>query len=463
MELKKVCKHGLNDIWINNANGNVRMCGWSNYFIGNLADQSIDEIWNGEKAEVFRESMLDGSYRFCNHGKCPYCANNELEKQLVDYEVPKYPTMCSLSYQLQCNYVCRFCRSQLYSPCESEKENYQKIEKELKKIAPGLKMISANGAGELFCSDSILDYLKNADISPDTEVQLETNGSLFNEKNWSRIQNLGNKKLSVIVTVHSFNEETYQYLSGTKLPIKNIKDNLKFVSELRDKDIINKFEIATVVCERNFREMPEFVKHCLSEYAVDSIRLRFFEPYGVMDKMTEWFYDVRNPKHPYYEEFCSIMSDPIFDNEKVWKWQGEELSLQSENPYVTEHENFLAISELVTLLNLNVRIRRFIEKKKKNSIALYGAGVGGKAYIKLLNENGMKIDTIYDTYAKETYFSEMNYGIIKPTRDNIKKNDLIIITSNTYFAQIKEELTRLNYQGEIMSINCLVDELKKKE
>ena len=35
-------------------------------------------------------------------------------------------------------------------------------------------------------------------------MELETNGSLFNEKNWSYISNLGQYHLSVSITVLSF-------------------------------------------------------------------------------------------------------------------------------------------------------------------------------------------------------------------------------------------------------------------
>ena len=76
MNNTKVCRRGLNDIWINEADGRVRMCGWTNFFIGNLTENTIEEIWNGELANEFRKSMLDGSYMYCNHSKCPHCAND---------------------------------------------------------------------------------------------------------------------------------------------------------------------------------------------------------------------------------------------------------------------------------------------------------------------------------------------------------------------------------------------------
>lgn len=453
----KVCKHGLNDIWVNGADGSVRMCGWSNYFIGELAKNTIEEVWHGQAAEIFRESMLDGSYRYCNHAKCPYCANGHLEEQFVEYKVPKYPTNCNLGYQLQCNYTCKFCREEHYLPSPEEKGKYLKIEKELKKILPSLNEIASNGCGELFCSDSILNFLGHAELLQNTKVSLETNGSLFNEKNWNKISNLGKHDLTVYVTVHSFDEDTYQYLSGTKLPIQNIIDNLHFISNLREKGVINHLEIATVICEYNFRQMPRFVEKCLTEFNVDRIRLRFFEPYGVMDKATEWFYDIRNPYHPYYDEFKRIMENPIFDNEKVWKWQGETLSLQQENPYVLERKNFLAMSALIMLEAARKKIRSYMDCLNNPRVALYGAGQGGKAYIHLLRKYGMDVDTIFDTYACEETTSE--YKIIRPSLENVNNYDLIIVTQNTPFIQIKENLERMAYNGIIKDMNHFIKEL----
>lgn len=453
----KVCKHGLNDIWVNSADGSVRMCGWTNYFIGNLVNNTIEELWNGEKAEEFRKSMLDGSYRYCNHGKCPYCANMRLEDEMVNYEVPQYPTSCNIGYQRQCNYVCKFCRNEPYIAKSEEEKQYDKIEKEIKKIIPSLKEIASNGCGELFCSSSILNILENAELEQDVDVVLETNGSLFNEKNWNKISNLGKHNLTVYVTVHSFNEATYQYLSGTKLPVENIISNLHYISDLRKQGVINHFEIATVICEYNFREMPSFVKRCLEEFNVDKVRLRFFEPYGVMDRSTEWFYDVRNPYHPYYSEFKKIMENPILKNEKVWKWQGEELSLQQENPYVLEHRNFLDMSELLMIENLEEKINQYLQHLDNPRVALYGGGKAGRAYIQILQKSGMDVDVIFDTYEKENITS--TYKILRPCLENINDYGLIIITQNTFFNDIKEELQRIAYKGIISSMDCFVNEL----
>lgn len=101
---------GLDSIWINHACGDVRMCGWTEYVIGNLLENSIEELWYGDKADKFRKSLQDGSYQFCKSDRCPYLANHRLDTVLTDYEVPEFPRYCSLSYEEQCNYVCKFCR-----------------------------------------------------------------------------------------------------------------------------------------------------------------------------------------------------------------------------------------------------------------------------------------------------------------------------------------------------------------
>lgn len=461
MQKKKVCKRGLNDIWINEYDGKVRMCGWSNFFIGNLIENTIEEIWNGELAQKFRESMLDGSYRYCNHAKCPYCANEQLEEMMVDYVVPDLPKFCSLSYQLQCNYVCKFCRTEHYSPCKSERDNYVKIENEIEKMLPSLETFSSNGAGEFFCSDSIIKLIETKKLNPKSRIFIETNGSLFNKSNWNKIEKLGKHYLEVAVTVHSFNENTYQYLSGTNLPVKQVMDNLAYISELRKSGTINKLEIAVVVCERNFREMPDFVKVCLENYEMDTIRLRFFEPYGVLDSMTEWFYDVRNEYHPYHDEFVKIMEDSIFNHPKVWKWQGETKSLQQENPYILEKRKGNALAKLIVTNNIQEKLNKYLEKQSIQNIALFGASYVGMACLKVLKNYGIKVNTLFDSYVDS--IKTDSYCVVKPSEELVSRYDMILITSDTFAIEMKEILERLKYTGKVITVFEFLSDIERSD
>lgn len=453
--MNKVCKHGLDYIWISNAKGDVRMCGWAMYFLGNLVDNTIEELWNSEKAEIFRQSMLDGSYRFCNKAKCPYLANDKLDELLVDYDVPELPLSVNIGYQLQCNYKCVFCRKDYYKACDCEKKWYNKIENEIRKMLPNLKKISTNGAGEFFCSPSIVKLLTENDIPENAEIEVESNGLFFTLENWKKIKKFGDHNLSVDITVHSFNDSTYRFLSGTNMPVSKVMENLDFISSLREKNIINKFEIATVVSEYNFREMPDFVKTCLDRYSMDTIRIRFYEPYQVWDADTEWFFDVRNKYHPYHHEFERVFSDSVFENPKVWKWQGNQASLERESPYTLEKRRSDAVAKLILFVNLKEKLNKYIESRNIRNIALYGGGTIGRAVIKILDCLD-RINIIFDTYVEEQCDG---YKILKPDTDLLNKFDLIIITSEIAFVDIVDQLKRKEYHGEYISLSEFTKDL----
>lgn len=450
---------GLESIWINHANGAIRMCGWTNYFIGNLIDSGIEELWHGEKAQEFRESMLDGSYRYCDRTKCPYCANHTKDSIMVEYEVPEYPKYCSLSYEEACNYVCKFCRTKKFTPQKNDECNIKIIENEIEKFIGQLDVLSSNGVGELFCSPSILHLLSKVKREKEMRIELESNGSLFNAKNWKKIENLGKYDLKVYITVHSFEEDTYQFLSGTSLPVSNVINNLYFIKSLREQGIINFFEIATVVCERNFREMPEFVKKSLEWFEPDKIRLRFFEPYGVRDKAIEWFYDIRNPHHPYYEEFVKVMENPVFQNSKVWKWQGEALSDLKEHPYFEEQGKVKLLSELIVMENIKDKIEKYLEENQVNKFALYGYGQVGQAVAAVLERNGINFGVVFDSYA-EGEGNFRGHSVVGPNKENISDYALIIVTSVVY-EEIKATLLDLGYKGCVMPLKEFIENLNR--
>ena len=452
----KVCKMGLESIWIDYSYGRVRLCAWTGYYLGNLTEHTIEELWHGEKAEAFRQSMLDGSYRFCDCQACPYLANDNLDEMLVEYEVPEYPKYCSLSYEEQCNYICVFCRKEHYVPQIGEAEKIQKIEKEVRKFVDYLDTISTNGVGEVFCSMKTLNLLSEIRTDRKLNVELESNGSLFNRKNWEKISNLGEYNLNVFITLHSFQEDTYQFLSGTNMSVNTVIDNLHFIQELRDKNIINNFEIATVICERNFREMPEFVERCLTEFNPDSIRLRFFFPYGVSERYIEWFYDIRNPYHPYYKEFVKVMEDPIFNNPKVWKWQGNSLSRMGEHPCVMEHKKNIWMSRLLCIEDFEDKLRSYMMKHQYKKISLYGLSNVCKSILNILGNGQTVIDKVYDSNCQENAI----YGNISVVRAEEDKLDaeMIVITS-VCIDEIKNKLIQLGYDRQVIDFEELLNEL----
>ena len=305
-----------------------------------------------KKLKKYIKCWVGGDFSRCHVYDCPYLANGTVKDHLIDIdELPEYPDSLYLAHEETCNYRCVFCNSRTDPKGDPTYLNacYESIYEKLKPVLPHVKKIGANGRGEVFTSKRILKILSEwKPLAPVEEcsASLETNGSLFDAEHWAQISNLGQYNFRVAITVASFDEYTYQLLSGTKLPISKLISNLHFVKGLREQGIINHLEIATVVQERNFFQMPDFVRRCIEEFGADTVRLRHYIIQHSDSPVRDWFTDMRNPYHPHYAEFRKVMQNPIFKHPKVRDWSG---GRDSETPDIL---TFLAQSNRRKLVKL---------------------------------------------------------------------------------------------------------------
>lgn len=464
----KICKRGLDFIQIVENIGTVRVCSWmQGGEIGNLIDNSMDEIYHSKLADKVRESMIKGEYENCDIDTCPYLANGNLEDILVEInEIPKFPSELYLAYENVCNYNCVCCTSYLHiqNARKSDKTlNYDIIETKLKDVLPYIKRIGANGCGELFCSKKILELLANwKPVSPkeEIEVSLETNGSLFDEEHWKKIENLGQYNLKVAITIMSFEEKAYQYLSGTKLSINKIINNLKYVKSLRNKGVINTLELATVMQERNFREMPQFVDRCINEFDADIVRIRPVYPGGKLDENVRWFADVRNPYHPYHEEYLEMLKDPIFKHPKVFLWSGKELSKLGQHPGIKNKKILSVLNDIIECDKFSQLIKNYLSKYVLDEVSVYGMGRIGKILVRMC-ENDISFHQLYDKYRYGDEFCGKK--IISPVLGDWKSGKvLLIITPLDSIQEIQKEVINYGFHGKIIGVEELIKCMKEK-
>lgn len=462
----KICERGLNFIQVTDARGGVRICGWmQNCYIGSLLDNTMEEIYRGELADEVRRPLIDGSYTNCPVDNCPWLANKTMDEHLIELDqIPRFPKNLYLGYEGKCNYNCTCCTS--YKNMEEAREgnweeNYAVIEEQIKSILPHVTRIGANGRGELFCSPRTLQLLSEwKPLAPKEEISvaLETNGSLFNEKNWKKIENLGQYHLYVAITVMSFEEDVYQYLSGTKLPVSNIVSNLHYVKGLREAGIINKLEIATVLQEKNFREMPEFTARCIEEFGADIVRIRPLMPGGPLDNNIQWFMDVRNPYHPYYSEYKKVMEHPIFKHPKVLLWSGTHDSERGEHPGILAKRAQEVLNILDKILadeSFMIRLRDCMKEKDVKNLSLYGVGRVGKLILRLNGDETIPIKELYDNYKKGSFGK---YPILLPKDGHYEnsKDSAILVTAVTPQEKIKQELEGYGFKGKVLFMEELL-------
>lgn len=453
----KICERALY-AQVMDGNGTVRPCAWAGFYtLGNLRENTLAEVFHSEAAQRFRQTLIDQTYDFCNSEECPYMANHELEKHMIELdEFPEYPQELSLAYDNRCNYHCTCCVAR--QDVEIDAEIEKKIEQEIRKALPNIKCCNANGQGEFFVSSSIMKLLSEWEPQKikDATFSLESNGSLFTPKNWEKVQNLGNANLNVVITVHSFDEVAYQYLSGTNLKIEQIIENLRFIKKLRKEGVVNSFVITTVMQERNFRTLPQFIERCFREFEVDQVRIRRFLPERAMDENIEWFFDIRNPIHPYHQEFLDVMKHPIFKDSRVFIWTGDNLSTRGELP---AKANYGVLKKLFFIENIGEKLSNYLKFLGYDQIILYALSDIAKALIKVLSGQSIRISYIYD---RNTKLEEWNgLEVKKPLNMNLlKTKEPIMVTLIARHKEMEEFLRCHEYTGDILCLKQILEKIE---
>ena len=442
--METLCSRSQDRFQVYNENGDVRLCGWAwDCNIGNIIDNTVEEVYCGQLAQAFRNRHAKKDFSLCDVDSCPYLAMGTVGEIEIPFERERrFPKEIAIGFERVCNYACTSCTihdaMKANAHCDLESK-YKQISKRLSEALPHATCVGANGCGELFVSKYTLELLANwRPIAPAEKcrVVLETNGSLFDEEHWKQIENLGQYYLDVDITIMSFKEDIYQFLSGSRYPMSRITDNLGFVKSLREKGIINRLELATVVQEQNFREMPEFTRRCIEEFGADKVRLRPYKPWGAETRDAAWHTDIRVPDHPLHQEYKRVMSDPIFKHPKCDEGSGGlDANWASKSPFKAELDNEEMMSNMVVYPeDLEKRVKKIFGSQP---VVIYGYEAIGKLLAKKMLELGLKIPYIvsYQRCAEDFFnvpvvaLSDLNesystdYGVIMTPMHAINKID----------------------------------------
>ena len=306
-------------------------CGhWLPTSIGNFMKGPIDGILNSAKARQIRESMTDGSYKYCNHLDCGAMIqgtlptaeelNNPATRQAVadaDYRMNGVDFL-TFGFDQTCNLSCPSCRTHRIVEKTSESiEKARAVEEKLVDLLPTVKVLHINPAGELFGSKPSRKLLEMIDDErcPQLVLDIISNGTLFTEEEWNKFPGIHRKVRSVRISIDAAHPATFEKLRrlGRYEPFV---ENMRFLSRLRAGGIIPQLKFSFTYQLDNFREMPEFVEFCASMNADFAIFERLQNiAFSAKDYRAK---AVHYPEHPQYAEFLEIISNPIFASPRVW-------------------------------------------------------------------------------------------------------------------------------------------------
>ena len=459
----KYCDQPFNFLYIR-PSGTVRLCGWMTKPIGNLLEDDLGTIWNGEAARDARESIRDGSYRYCLKGSCPRC-ENDLLRQLPDdldeaalekYFTPeKQPLQISCSFDYTCNHSCPSCRHGIFVPDEQYRQNMEKIYQHIKPYLPHVEWLDTDGQGDVFASPIMMKMLEELHpVNPKFVLNLETNGVLFDEAHWARIEHLAKFPIDVTVTPNSFERATYKYLSGGHDNLDKLLHNLDFISSLRQEGKLNQFSVSIVVQDRNFRELPAFCERCLNEFKADKVIIK---PVYRWFRMTEEEYlskDILNPAHPYFEEYMDVWKDPRLDDPRIFWWGAKNIhpkTMLAEERLFKLHEASLQWMELTA--KHPAAFSEYLKSKGYHKVGIYGYDRLGKLLRKELKE--WEPVVISDRF-KQT---DPEVQTIHTTQERFPEMDALIVSRFFEFDRLVEDI-RTRTDAEIIPLDKLIEQAR---
>ena len=302
--------------------------------MGNLENSSLMEMWNGHAMQKIRESIYDGSFRYCRHDRCPEIKSGTLpslqegekdrefgpfvKQRCTTLETP--PRFVNLVNDRSCNLYCPSCRTTRINHNDGpEYEKAANLQQRL--LEPYLAepnerefKLSITGSGDPFASRAYRELLYSVDGSqyPNMNISLQTNGVLLTPRNWQRMKKIHANISTILISFDAATEETY---NNTRRGGNwaTLLANCERMAKLRASGEVKHLRYDFVAQRDNYREMPAFVE----------LARKLGGDHAYFSKLLDWGtwphfeYLERCPwetGHPLYEDFMELLREPVFND-----------------------------------------------------------------------------------------------------------------------------------------------------
>ncbi len=248
---------------------------WVRIPFGNIKNNN--DPYNNMLSRIIKLSSINKTYCFCNIKKCKY--NHSYSNETIERieKTKTIPQKITISIDNACNLKCPSCRKCFFNKTTDKTKQIAKKLIETNWLDKCDEIIMA-GQGEIFFSKTYKQLL-TTNIKRN-KIQLLTNGTLFNKKNWEEIKNLY-KEIKVYISIDAATSETYKKLRCGNF--NYLMKNLEMLSKLREENKIKRIEYNFVVQEENYNEMEQFIK-LAKKLNVDQINFTKLNNWGTYTK-----------------------------------------------------------------------------------------------------------------------------------------------------------------------------------
>lgn len=304
--------------------GDVYLCGCSGWLpspVGNLYQESLTDILSGARSVEVRQSIIDGTFEYCNENTCGVIRQGALNgRDQVDNQVlwllddaTRFimPREIWISGDLTCNLSCPSCRNEVIKNTDDQIEQYRELGKKLKDhlfSSPTDQFIKLHISisGELFASPLLLEFVSGINVEqfPGVRLAIQTNGLLMPSR-WDRLGDMQDRVDSVTITVDAAREETYELLRrGGKW--QDIQQALQWAANKKQH---GNFVLKTrmVVQKQNYQEMLDFY-HMSKNFCADLIEYTRVSNWGTYSQENFDQTDVFDSRHSEYHQALQQLS-----------------------------------------------------------------------------------------------------------------------------------------------------------
>ena len=317
------------------SNGNVFMCcaTWLTVCIGNWFEDTWEEIWNGPKAQRVRETILDGSFKYCSKKLCPVIQSkylrllDKIEEDKKQLNAP-FPNAVNFSNDPSCNISCPSCRRHRIQHNEGpEYERIKQLNDELWDLIlaqPNDRKITAHitGSGDPWGSKVFREKLLELDLrdKPHIRLKFKSNGVMLTEKIWNKMWRLHNNIDQIGVSWDAATEPTYT-ITRREGDFKQLQKNMRFINDVAASYPDINFHFDFVVQADNYHEIHKFVDMKINEYP--NARHVMFT---VLSDWGTWFNDgyekraVWKETHPWHKNLMKELASVPPEKDKWIHW-----------------------------------------------------------------------------------------------------------------------------------------------
>lgn len=316
--------------------------------------KDFDSVWHSNILRIIRLSIINGTYSFCNSSKCNYLyrcgeqrelntkeihyklhygfnspdgndSNKEIQKykreDVIDKEHYKieeahYPKTVMCSFDSTCNLHCSSCRPEVYAVQGKVKEQMEEYSNNMiRDVFQHVDRVKVAGDGEAFASDIYRGILFNKDVYSNVKkLGILSNGTLLRKSYVDKlVENY--EEVKIFISMDGATGVTAEKLRKG-INFEKWLDNMQYIASLRKKGKIDFLAFNFVVQRDNFREMPDFVKMCMS-FNADQIKFSKIFNWGRFSQKEferiSMFDSSGKPK----KELSKVIENEIFNNDKV--------------------------------------------------------------------------------------------------------------------------------------------------